>query len=311
MKTWRSTFFWIIVIAWTIPAGAQDLEKAERFGLELERVVDQERYSLDSLSVLLESNARRIETEKRKTNPDRGLLMQWMSDGVALAQKIRDQQNRVDRIEQEWVILQKQLHHKYSQRIDSLVRVSQVTTSNEKSKELERQIWELTQRRLWCSPAVRTLSFNTRLVQTISLASIQDTLEKAIQKDYLERALNEVVTRLSEIRQKRKEFAAIVRLQEKLETFVQEIAEQNYSPLSRRTGLSLSPGLAYVDERYWYLQVRALTNLLRQFGVREVDLRTPSSVHSGSWTIEDYVELLEEAEKQLSDYEDYIKKKIH
>lgn len=305
------TLFWIVVIAGTIPASAQDLEKAERYGLELERMVDQERHSLDSLSVKLESNARRIETEKQKTNPDRGLLMQWMSDGVVLAQKIRDQQNRVERIEQEWVTLQKQLHQKYSQRIDSLVRVGRATASNEKTNELERQVWELTQRRLWCSPAVRTLSFNKRLVQTISLASIQDTLEKAIQQDYLERALNEVSTRLSEIRQKRKEYAAFVRLQEKLETFVQEIAEQNYLPMSRRTGLSLSPGLAYVDERYWYLQVRALTDLLRQFGVREVDLRTSSGAHTGSGTIEDYVDLLEEAEKQLSDYEDYIKKKIH
>lgn len=309
MKTWRSTFFWIIVIAWTIPAGAQDLEKAERFGLELERVVDQERYSLDSLSVLLESNARRIEAEKRKTNPDRSLLMQWMSDGVVLAQKIRDQQNRVDRIEQEWVILQKQLHQAYTARIDSLSRMTTQLASKEKINEIEKQIWEFSQKRILCSPAVRRLSFDTRVINSISLSGQTDSLERAILLDYLEKAQTEVAARLGEVRQKRREYASVLRLQEKLENFVEEISEQGYLPISRRPGGTLPPGFVYVDERYWSNQMRSLSNLLQQLNIRG-NLVGRVVFSGGAASVEEYLELLAETEKQLADYQKFIRNKL-
>lgn len=288
----------------------QDLDKAERLGSELERVVVEERRSLDSLSRMLESNARRIEDEKKKKAPNLNQLSQWMSDGVWLAGRVKHQKSRVERMEQDWLTLQKRLHEYYTDRIDSLTRINRANLSKDQAKDVERQIWEYTQKRILYSPAVRTLSFDPRLINSMTLSHLDDSLERAIQLDYLAKAHAEVTVRLDEVRQKRREYASMLRLQQKLETFVEEIGEQSYLPLSRRTGTPVPPGFVPIDERYWNNQMHSLVNLLQQLYVRGSSTGPRTIALNGTATVEEYVSLLEETEKQLADYQRFIKNKM-
>ncbi len=314
----QTTSFYVLSLAlfWISSLHAQDLSEVESQYTILETAYKIETAKLDSMNALMESNARVIDSEKRRTPVDRNRLAQLMAASVPVSGAIKHQQKIVAQMEQQLDRRRARLLLQYSAAIDSLTETRRRVLNEPDKAALENRIQVLSEKRLFVSPVIKSLSFDPFKIRQIDLESTADSVEFVIYKDYLERALKEIDFRMEEIRKSSKEFSAILSLRLRANEFLEEVREQNsfgnlFTSRSSGTGAFVGSGnnpFQAVSDRAF-----SVAGLLRQLNDHDRMLskfQAPSFNSTVTFSIQDYVDLLAHTERELAQYKMFVQQKL-
>ncbi len=289
---------------------SQNLAEEEASIAELRRLLDDEVTVHDSLKRMLDATAREIEREKNQSSPNEDRLRSMMSQALQLSGRIKHQQQRIRQHERQVEAATAKLDRMYEDLLDSLIRVKAVGQSIP-NDAVDVHIWVVKEKRLYLLPGIKRLSYEPQKVHALAPASITDSMEKAIVVDYLRRALKEVEDRVEAVRTSRAEYEELVRFRRRLSRFMDDVREELFfSPLYAlsSTGGVEGPGLTAMR-----LQGRSIVDLLYQISARNPLLdrvAVAPDKETAVLTIEEYLELLKEAERQLTNYATVIREKL-
>lgn len=286
-----------------------------QFGI-LENSLRIEKIKLDSASRVMEQNANVIDNEKRRTPVDQNKLTQMMASSVPISNAIKEQQKAVARMEEQLAHVQARLLAQYSAVIDSLTGRQTILTDESEKQKLEDQIHLLSEKRLFVSPLIKSLSFDPYKIRQIQLQTARDSVEYTIYKDYLERALKEINFRIDEIKKSSQEVSSVLSLRRGAGEFLEEVIEQNSftnlftahnSETNKIVGLDNNP-LGTVSARVFSVanllkQLNDNDRLLLKFQVRSFNSKIAISM-------QDYLDLLSHTEKELAQYKRYVQQKL-
>lgn len=319
---------YIFTIFLTVSSAAQNLVQLEKQFDETRQRLSKLNQELDSLHVIYDSHTRIIDQEKNRSRPDKDKLAKLMSQGLAFSDKLGKKEQDISDLENRMSILKEKLDEEYSHEIDSLQSVLNSKDFKGDKEELEARILQLSERRLLVSPMVGKLSFDPGKILQIQFDAMTDSMDFAIYSDYLESALRNINGHLSNVRRNRKEFEEIVTLQEKTGEFLREVSEaQNngiYLVASDQSGVTkqstltdptLIANLQSERSGVVYTQFQSYMDILYQLNWKDQiqqQSRWTSPVDSSTvnLTINDYLQLLKDVEKELNGYKKIIESKL-
>ncbi len=305
---------------------AQNVTQMEKQAQSLERQIKDEQQELDSLNVLLENQVARIDSIKGVSDSDKGKIRKLMSASLPISEQINKKQARIATLRKDLGKIQFQLAQRYSSIIDSLQQVEKSGSGKIKQADLNQEIIFYTEKYLQYSPAFKALSFEPNKIQQISLSATADSLERAIAREYLQNALADINDHLTHISKNREELQDIVRLESETEDFVQEVegtyfgvlsqsdnfateSERNFQgPTGQSTqaadAASNSPTHVETSGRLLYqLKIDGVSNF-------SVTKEFNSDLPQIRLSLAEYLDLLKEAEKRLSDFQTLIRQKL-
>lgn len=319
MKRWLPVLFLVLFRV----AAAQSVAALEEEFFTLQRQIETVQGGLDSLNASLEQQAGQIDAEKRRESPDREKLRRQMAAGLALSKQIEERQKRLQTLQKNRTQTQYRLAQRYAAMLDSLQALQAgAATAN---PELDQQIVRCTEQYLLYSPVFRALSFDPQKIREINPAESSDSLERALSLNYLRNALAEMESHLQEIRKNREEVENTLRLEHKTRQFLEEVDADNLGLLARagnpaatemlapnsEPGLSAQAGVG----RTLAAQVESITLFFNQLGVRDLEgisLSRFSAAPAGRapLSLEEYLALLQAAEKQLKQIRNAARQKL-
>jgi hypothetical protein len=193
---------------------------------------------------------------------------------------------------------------------------------------LESQILKLSEKRLLVSPTVKRLSFDPQRILQIQPNQYSDSLESAIYSDYLNKAVKEINTHLNEVKNTRREFDEIITLQEKTSSFLEDVAEdqnegiflaaENQAQTANEATFSGSPfggDLSTSKSGIIYSQFQSYLAILQQLNrnnriQQQYSWHSPVDSSSVTLTMKEYLQLLNDVEKELRSYKKIVQNKL-
>ncbi|MGD8781387.1 MAG: hypothetical protein PVH88_20780 [Ignavibacteria bacterium] len=316
----------LIVILLAVTS-AFNFSKAQSVGrLERELTVLKNSYSsetalFDSLKQTLDKGAKKIDTAKKLDKTDEDKIKKLMASTVVIADKIDEQQDKVNGIEQKIEIVKKQLDEKYTQEIDSLSALENSDNYTGSKDELSDRILQLTEKRVMVAPKIYSLSFNPQKILKINPDNAETLEEKNIYNEYLNVALEEVDEHLERIIKLNEEAAQIITLQEKTRKFLEDTEFDSNLKRSSTTTENTSTGRKnytpsdYTDIEALVPQIQSFNLLLSQLNLEQSSNIQSSQSYSldslrTDLNLEDYHNLLQKVEEELLDYKLILMNKI-
>jgi hypothetical protein len=303
----------LCLLAAPIELRSQNLAEEEASIAELRRLLNDEVTVHDSLKRMLDATAREIEREKNQTSPNEDRLRSMMSQALQLSGRIKQQQQRIRQHERQVEAATANLDRMYEALLDSLIQVKAVGQSIS-NDAVDVHIWVVKEKRLYLLPGIKRLSYDPQKVHALAPSSIRDSLEKSIVVDYLGRALKEVEDRIEAVRDSRAEYEELVRFRRKLSRFMDDVRDEVlFSPLYALSSSGTGDEGIGLASHVMRRQGRSIVDLLYQISARNPMLDRVAMApdkETALLTIEEYLELLKEAERQLTSYATVIREKL-
>lgn len=309
----------IIIIKWIVclSAGsafvsAQSIGELETNYNEVGKTLREEQLILDSLRLQLEYSAKQIEVEKNREHSNRDVITTWMTKGVYLSSRIKEHQKIVAVLENQLLEVRDVLDQMYRQRIDSLKEAEKTYRGDRTA--LQNKILSWTEKRILLSPVIKSLSFDPQRVQDIKLTTTTDSLERIIYTDYLNKALAEVDAFSKSIKQTRREYEDIIDLRKKTDEFIEDVSEQRSIGIfmtqrsEKTTDVGSLAGPKFNE--VIVSQAQVVVTLIKQLNTNVPVVSKFSNIQNQELSMEDYIQLLRQAEKELDIYRAFIKKKL-
>lgn len=302
----------VSVLLGTVCVRAQSISELESSYNEVTQTLREEQSTLDSLRQQLEYSANQIEIEKNRSHSNRDVITALMTHGVYLSSHIKEHQKIVAVLESQLAEVRDVLDQMYRQRIDSLKEAEKTYRGDRTA--LQNKILAWTEKRILLSPVIKSLSFDPKRVQDIKFTSTTDSLERIIYTDYLNKALAEVDAFLKSIKQTRREYEDIVDLRRKTDEFIEDVSEQRSIGLfvTSRTEKSTDFG-SLAGPKFSEVivsQAQVVVTLIKQLNTNVPVVSKFSNLKKQELSMEDYIQLLKQAEKELDTYRSIIKKKL-
>ncbi|MBL7959427.1 hypothetical protein JNL27_04230 [bacterium] len=292
---------------------AGELEKQFRL---LNQSLLAEQAVLDSLNDVMENKAKDIENEKKSPSPDQNKIIKWMSHAVTVSNQIKDYQKITAGIRLEMEDCRSRLERYYAKTIDSLKQLERSGKYEGDKYELRNQILLWTEKRIFITPLVSTLSFDPQKVQRMELADASDPTDKAMIEDYLKNALKEIDSHIQVVTGTRKEYEEIADLRRRTTEFISEAYEQGRisSITSSQTFRNIGTDILGnpIGQGFTAVHVRSVAGLMQQLNSGLLMSHIKQSLISAKTGItqEEYIQLLKQAENLLKAYRAIVQKKL-
>lgn len=304
---------WVVCLSASVVfAKAQSISDLESNYNEVGKTLREEQIILDSLRQQLEYSAKQIDIEKSRTYSNRDLITSLMTNGVYLSSRIKEHQKIVAVLENQLLEIRDVLDQMYRHRIDSLKEVEKNYPGDRTA--LQNKILTWTEKRILLSPVIKSLTFDPQRVQDIKLSATTDSLERIIYTDYLNKALAEVDAFSKSIKQTRREYEDIIDLRKKTDEFIEDVSEQRSigffmtSRTEKTTDFGSSAGVKFNE--VIVSQAQVVVTLIKQLNTNVPVVLKFSNLQKQDLSMEDYIQLLKQAEKELEIYRTFIKKKL-
>ena len=310
-----------VTIAQTVPELEKNMSLLQREWIEVKG-------ELDSLTVIYDDQTGIVDKEKKRTKPDKDKIAKLMSQALTVSDQLDSKREQLSNLDANINVIKKQLDKRYSHQIDSLQTLINSKKFTGNKENLESQILKLSEKRLLVSPTVKRLSFDPQRILQIQPNQYKDSLETAIYSDYLNNALKEIDTHLNEVKNTRKEFEEIITLQEKTSSFLEDVAEdqsegiflaaENQAQLSSQTS-QFDPTnggeFSSRDKGILYGQFQSYLAILQQLNrnnqiQQQYSWHSPVDSSSVTLTMKEYLQLLNDVEKELSSYKKIVQNKL-
>ena len=254
----------------------------------MEGTLDQRKQQLDSL---------------RRSGADSETLARFTATTFDLTRNLQRARAQVSSLQKSKIKLQTGLYDRYSQKIDSLLRMPGST-------ERDRQLLDLMGKQLKVSPLARRLKFNPARLSAIDTTN-QDSLAQEIYIDYLKQAANELVTEIDLIATKEQQFRELASLESKAGVFMEEVEGSQMLAPSANQNSNKSLGLDYSEEAAASRNLMTANQQAGSFfhlfegasGVNGAALKEPLSY-------EQLVQNLESSRRQLEIYWKQVQRKL-
>ncbi len=195
-----------------------------------------EKTNLDSLNRELNTILALIDSLSEQ-NASKNDISDLQAKSLSISKNVVASQTQIKALNKKIESVNKKLFKLYSRQIDSLNRVLSTEKDEQKREQITRKLKMLTQKRIAVSPALKQFSFDPRKLFAINLRTTKDSLKRAIIKDYIRNAINEVDTTLMNLNLKKQELINMKRLQEKAVSFMDEVSDnQLYTSLPLKRG---------------------------------------------------------------------------
>ncbi|NOX87782.1 MAG: hypothetical protein GXO77_02070 [Calditrichaeota bacterium] len=195
-----------------------------------------EKTKLDSLNRELNTILAQIDSLNEQ-NASKNDISDLQAKSLSISKNVVASQTQIKALNKKIESVNKKLFKRYSRQIDSLNRVLSTEKDAQKREQITRELKLLTQKRIAVSPALKQFSFDPRKLFAINLRATKDSLKRAIIKDYIRNAINEVDTTLMNLNLKKQELINMKRLQEKAASFMDEVSDnQLYTSLPLKRG---------------------------------------------------------------------------
>lgn len=302
-------FLFLLIILVVTPVCAQSLGGLEKKYDRLNNQYLRENKILDSLKNSFSSRTDEIDTEKKKSEPDKDKIVDLMAGSITLSNRIEEQNKKVNLLEKDIDNVKQQLHKRYTSIIDSLELKKK--TGRENGDRLNAQILNYTEKKLLVAPPIPLLSFNPEKILGIDIAKINDSKEKALYEEYLNSALNEVDKLWKNTNELSSEVDQIVLLQKKTEKFLEEaelesgvIHQSRNIALTDETRAGFSGGPVNIEDATLGTQVESYRLILNQLNFDtsvNVDLDWKITTKDTKLNLREYQKLLKEVKKRLQE----------
>ena len=300
---------------------AQSMDKLEKKFEQLNNQYNNESLVVDSLNSVFSKKAAEIDSEKKKSNPDKTLITGLMASSVIISNDIEEHNNKLKKLEVDLDKIKDQLNRIYLSRIDSLEVLKKSGKENE--DKLNDEILLFTGKRLLVAPRILSLSFNPDKVLRIDLNKTTNPGEKVLYKEYLNNALVEVGALLDKVNRQSSEAEQIANLQAKTEKFLEEAELENKVLFQKQSSVTSSsdvssPGSEIgfgAKDRDFSNQVQTYRLILRQLDIEQI---SKTDINSGisfneinkNLSLKDYLKLLKEVKKRLQEFKLVLANKI-
>lgn len=299
---------------------AQTLNDVEKKHEALKGNLVNEKLILDSLNQSLEERAELINEEKSKPKPDGDKIYKLMAGSVTISKSVELQQNKIFQLEKTLEETRQKLDYHYTVLIDSLKELKQTARKTADVGDIDSQILTNTEKRLLITLRIKQLSFIPEKILEIDLNKTKDTLQRNIYAEYLTSALNEVNALLSQVNETSREITQIIALHTKASKFLDEVEfESGIKPAGKTSTRSTSTdgSIRYSDEKgsEFNSQLQSYVSLNNQLNFRQSPyIHTTSEkflkFSNDQVSLKDYLELLKELKKGLSDYRSILSDKL-
>ncbi len=175
----------IIILLVLSIAIAQNVAELEQKRTQLFKQMIETQKEIAVTDSQLNTITTKIDKEKTKKNPDKGILEEWMAKGLHVSKQQLEQNQKLDSLQNELNKLDERLDYAYAAKIDSLEKLKQ-SSNSASAKELNEKILKLTEKRLIVAPKMKALNFDPQKIQQIQLDETSDSLTQIILMDYLE-----------------------------------------------------------------------------------------------------------------------------
>ncbi|KAB2877998.1 hypothetical protein F9K33_14765 [bacterium] len=305
----------ICLLVSTVVHGQTVGELEKQFRL-LNQSIQAEQAVLDSLNALMENKAKDIESEKKSAAPDQDKIIKSMSHAVTLSNQIKEYQKNIaaGRLEAEDCRIR--LERFYTKTIDSLRQMDRSGKYEGDKYELRNQILIWTEKRIFITPLVSTLSFDPQKVQRIELTDASDPTDKAMMEDYIKKALKEIDSHIMVVTATRKEYEEMADLRRRTTEFINEAYEQGRISSMARSQTFKNIGTDIlgnpIGQGFTAVHVRSVAGLMQQLNTGWLMSPGNASLTSTNTGIaqEEYIQLLKQAENLLRTYREIVQKKL-
>jgi len=323
MKRYRLiTIFFLLVGLNIIPVDAQSLIQLEKKYEQLSNQYIKEKVIYDSLRNVFSSRTNEIDAEKKKANPDKDKIVDLMAGSITLSNRIEEQNKKINLLEKDIDNVKQQLHKQYSSLIDSLELKKKTDKKND--DVLDAEILNNTEKKLLVAPQIPILSFKPEKILKIDLGKTKSAEEKALYKEYLDNALNEVNTLLENVGKQSSEADQVFALQNKTKKFLEEtelesrilIRSQQSTVRSEETVPTFSNSPEDVaTSNDLSRQVKNYHVILRQLDIEQlsrtnINWKVSFDEMERNLSLKDYQKLLKEVKKRLQEFKLVLANKI-
>ena len=323
MKRYRLiTILFLLVGLNIIPVDAQSLIQLEKKYEQLSNQYIKEKVIYDSLRNVFSSRTNEIDAEKKKANPDKDKIVDLMAGSITLSNRIEEQNKKISLLEKDIDNVKQQLHKQYSSLIDSLELKKKTDKKND--DVLDAEILNNTEKKLLVAPQIPILSFKPEKILKIDLGKTKSAEEKALYKEYLDNALNEVNTLLENVGKQSSEADQVFALQNKTKKFLEEtelesrilIRSQQSNVRSEETVPTFSNSPEDVaTSNDLSRQVKNYHVILRQLDIEQlsrtnINWKVSFDEMERNLSLKDYQKLLKEVKKRLQEFKLVLANKI-
>jgi len=323
MKRYRLiTILFLLVGLNIIPVNAQSLIQLEKKYEQLSNQYIKEKVIYDSLRNVFSSRTNEIDAEKKKANPDKDKIVDLMAGSITLSNRIEEQNKKISLLEKDIDNVKQQLHKQYSSLIDSLELKKKTDKKND--DVLDAEILNNTEKKLLVAPQIPILSFKPEKILKIDLGKTKSAEEKALYKEYLDNALNEVNTLLENVGKQSSEADQVFALQNKTKKFLEEtelesrilIRSQQSTVRSEETVPTFSNSPEDVaTSNDLSRQVKNYHVILRQLDIEQlsrtnINWKVSFDEMERNLSLKDYQKLLKEVKKRLQEFKLVLANKI-
>ncbi|GEM_PF-4717780 len=229
---------WLLIIGMALFATgySQSLSRLEEKYQRQQAQLSALQNSLDSLKLVLEAHAARIDAEKDRPNADRQKIARLMAEGLEISREINRREATLRKFQQEMGSTRLQLVHRYGERLDSLHQALNGVSSPVRQQFLLQRYLALMMKYVRVSPAFQTLAFNPQRLKSLEPGGDSDSLQHVIYREILTNAAAEIDSHLVLIEKTTDEMENLIRLEEKHREFLEEAESEAYPG-------SFAPGL--------------------------------------------------------------------
>ena len=321
----RELAVFILFCCLTITLNGQSLAQLELKFLNINQLLNTELAKYDSLNSLHNNMISVIDKEKQKDEADNEKITNMLASTVVISNQVKEQQIKIDRIENDLESIKKTLDAKYATIIDSLKTLENSSEYSGNKEFLKSQILYYIEKRLLVAPKIYSLSFDAQKLIQYKSSSKGDTLEQKIYKEYLSNALSEVNTQAEQLTLLKDEIEEIVFLQNETFDFIEDIdSDIPFNPVIQSSEKSAGdenvflggdPRVSDNQSSKIYFQANSYLHIFNQLKTSsEVDVQspwqTPTDTIPANLTFQQYLNLLVEVDKMLQDYKIILKHKL-
>ena len=305
-----------ILLLFAFKMSAQSVQALETKFNSINQTLIIVKAKMDSLNNYLNNKVKEIDNEKEKRVRDNSKITQLMASSVTISSEIDIQKRRIDALESEIELLKRKLNNSYTSIIDSLNYLENSSKKNVDKDEIESQIAVYTEKKINVAPKIHLLSLYPKKILEIDLNKINDSSERQIYRDYLQKALQEVNSHIDDVEEQMKETKNIITLKKKTQRFLEESElESNIRPQDFSTGgktVTSSNNGSYTGistraEAALVSQAQSYNLLLNQLNINpKTDANVKWNVFidnkNPSVSVEQYHNLLVLVKKRLEEY---------
>ncbi len=186
---------------------------------ELNKQLNYQQKTLDSLNVVLQKKINVINFEKKKTNYNKTKIQKLLSGTAKLTNEIEKAQKEINIISTELNSIKRNLADIYSSKIDSVKKL------NIDQKKKDKLLIKLIEKKLFFSPKIDILTFEPEKI--LLMQTPKDSIRKKIYFEYLTSAKKEVENKIKETKKLKTEIENIILLGKESEEFMEDSGFDN------------------------------------------------------------------------------------